>query len=67
MYERGKGLAFHFDKDEHLFNEEQRMVHPLLSSILYLTGAAFPKRLGRMRGCIATKNALHCPICSPAA
>ena len=46
VYERGKGLAFHFDKDEHLFKEERRMVHPLLSSILYLTGSTFPKRLG---------------------
>ncbi|BDA41198.1 hypothetical protein COCOBI_01-8530 [Coccomyxa sp. Obi] len=46
VYEQGKGLAFHFDKDEHLFKQEQRMHHPLLSSILYLTGPTFPKRLG---------------------
>ncbi|EIE26255.1 hypothetical protein COCSUDRAFT_64407 [Coccomyxa subellipsoidea C-169] len=46
VYERGKGLAFHFDKDEHLFKEDRRMVHPMLSSILYLTGSTFPKRLG---------------------
>ncbi|KAK9916860.1 hypothetical protein WJX75_008079 [Coccomyxa subellipsoidea] len=46
VYEKGKGLAFHFDKDEHLFREEHCMAHPLLSSIVYLTGRTFPKRLG---------------------
>lgn len=38
MYDKGKGLPFHFDKDEHMFKEEGKMVHPLASSILYLTG-----------------------------
>ena len=45
-YERGKGLAFHFDKDEALFKEHGRMEHPLLSSVLYLTGSGNSARLG---------------------
>jgi hypothetical protein len=40
VYEPGKGLKFHFDKDEQLLVAEGRMVHPLLSSVLYLTGDA---------------------------
>ena len=51
VYEQGKGLPFHFDKDESLFKEQQAMVHPMLSSVLYLTGAsAAPKRLGKAWG-----------------
>ena len=47
VYEQGKGLPFHFDKDEQLFKERQQMVHPVLSSVLYLTGAAAAtKRMG---------------------
>ena len=38
VYEGGRGLAFHFDKDEHAMKEEGRMVTPILSSVLYLTG-----------------------------
>lgn len=38
VYEGGRGLAFHFDKDEHAMKEEGRMVTPVLSSVLYLTG-----------------------------
>lgn len=38
IYEAGRGLAFHFDKDEHAMKEEGRMVNPILSSVLYLTG-----------------------------
>ncbi|KAH7619643.1 hypothetical protein Ndes2526B_g06625 [Nannochloris sp. 'desiccata'] len=38
MYDAGRGLAFHFDKDEHAMKEEGRMVNPIFSSVLYLTG-----------------------------
>ena len=38
IYEGGRGLGFHFDKDEHAMAEEGRMVNPILSSVLYLTG-----------------------------
>jgi hypothetical protein len=40
VYEPGRGLAFHFDKDEHLLVEAGVMSHPAWSSVLYLTGAA---------------------------
>ena len=54
VYQQGKGLPFHFDKDEHLFKEQHKMVHPMLSSVLYLTGAtAAPKRLGESETCCA--------------
>jgi hypothetical protein len=38
-YAGGRGLAMHFDKDEALVLSESRVVTPLLSSVLYLTGA----------------------------
>jgi len=38
VYEGGKGLDFHFDKDESLYKTEQKMRHPEFSSVLYLTG-----------------------------
>ncbi len=38
-YAGGRGLAMHFDKDEALVLSEARVVTPLLSSVLYLTGA----------------------------
>ncbi len=63
VYEQGKGLAFHFDKDEYLFKQEQQMHHPLLSSILYLTGPTFPKRLGRRQSQSQRHlSALHCAV-----
>jgi hypothetical protein len=40
VYQNGSGLAWHFDKDEQLLLKEGRVVTPLLSSVLYLTGAA---------------------------
>ncbi|KAK9841653.1 hypothetical protein WJX74_009543 [Apatococcus lobatus] len=46
MYDRGKGLAFHFDKDETLMAQQQTMHQPVLSSILYLTGSYQADRLG---------------------
>ena len=46
VYEPGKGLAFHFDKDEHAMKEKQQMVQPVLSSVLYLTGDSTQGRLG---------------------
>lgn len=38
VYEPGKGLDFHFDKDESLMKKHNVMKHPYLSSVLYLTG-----------------------------
>ena len=46
IYEHGRGLAFHFDKDEHLLKEEGTMVHPIVNSIIYLTGDSAKSRLG---------------------
>lgn len=46
MYDRGKGLAFHFDKDETMMAQQQIMHQPALSSILYLTGSSQSDRLG---------------------
>ncbi len=36
----GKGLAFHWDKDEALMASSGRMVNPILSSVVYLNSAA---------------------------
>lgn len=47
VYQPGKGLAFHFDKDEHAMKERSEMVQPILSSVLYLTGDASTDRLGK--------------------
>jgi hypothetical protein len=38
VYKPGAGLGFHFDKDEHLLKSSGQMLHPIWSSILYLTG-----------------------------
>ncbi|KAL3153737.1 hypothetical protein ABBQ32_013330 [Trebouxia sp. C0010 RCD-2024] len=46
VYEPGKGLAFHFDKDEHAMKEKQQMIQPALSSVLYLSGDCTQERLG---------------------
>jgi len=43
VYEPGKGLDFHFDKDEHLLVEEGVMSNPTWSSVLYLSGSAGAK------------------------
>ena len=40
IYERGRGLTFHFDKDEHVMKASGAMVNPLRSSVLYLTGSS---------------------------
>lgn len=40
VYEGGRGLGFHFDKDEHVMAAEGRMINPILSSVLYLTGSS---------------------------
>ena len=48
IYEHGRGLAFHFDKDEHLLKEEGTMVHPIVNSIIYLTGDSAKSRQGVM-------------------
>ena len=34
------GLGFHFDKDEAALVDEGAMRHPILSSVLYLSGSA---------------------------
>lgn len=46
VYELGKGLRFHFDKDETAFVQTGNMVHPIFSSVLYLTGGT-TTRLGK--------------------
>ncbi|KAK9806368.1 hypothetical protein WJX72_011734 [[Myrmecia] bisecta] len=46
VYQPGKGLAFHFDKDEHMMAEQHVMVHPITSCILYLAGGSEDTRLG---------------------
>ena len=45
-YEKGRGLAFHFDKDEHAMRETGAMLQPQLSSIVYLTGDSDMQRQG---------------------
>ena len=40
VYEPGKGLSFHFDKDEAKLVSSGEMHHPILSSVLYLTGTS---------------------------
>jgi hypothetical protein len=42
VYEPGKGLGFHFDKDEHVMRSQGKMLNPLWSSVLYLTGSTEP-------------------------
>jgi hypothetical protein len=39
VYEPGKGLGFHFDKDEHVMRSSGQMLNPIWSSVLYLTGS----------------------------
>ena len=48
IYEHGRGLAFHFDKDEHLLSSKGQMVHPMINSIVYLTGDSASSRLGAL-------------------
>jgi len=38
IYENGRGLGMHFDKDEAIVLQEGRVVTPILSSVLFLTG-----------------------------
>lgn len=40
VYEGGRGLAFHFDKDEHAMKQSGVMVNPILSSVLFLTSSS---------------------------
>ena len=44
IYQPGIGLNFHFDKDEHCMKDRREMVHPELSSVLYLTGSESPEQ-----------------------
>ena len=50
-YEAGRGLAFHFDKDEQRYRDQRVMAHPLLSTVLYLAGDAGAARLGAQALC----------------
>ena len=52
VYEPGKGLAFHFDKDERVMKARHQMLQPVLSSVLYLTGHSMAERLGKLYKCI---------------
>jgi hypothetical protein len=45
-YRAGRGLAFHFDKDEVAMEEHGEMHQPKFSSILYLTGDKTRPRQG---------------------
>ena len=56
IYEHGRGLAFHFDKDEHLLKEEGTMVHPIVNSIIYLTGDSTKSRQG-VEGTLKSESA----------
>jgi hypothetical protein len=70
VYQPGKGLAFHFDKDESLLVTEGRTVNPILSSVLYLTGST--QAGSRREGAPAVHTSspaaagLHCQGSSPA-
>lgn len=59
VYEPGKGLAFHFDKDEHAMKEKHQMIQPVLSSVLYLTGDCTTERLGKED--LRAGNCQDCP------
>lgn len=62
IYEPGKGLDFHFDKDERLMKEQKQMSHPILSCILYLTGSPEGSCMGKIpfhgAGCISCSLAV---------
>ena len=67
VYQPGKGLAFHFDKDEHAMKERSEMVQPILSSVLYLTGDTSTDRIGKQTPLLTISNKqntldalLHC-------
>jgi hypothetical protein len=60
-YERGKGLAFHFDKDEHAMRKTGSMQHPQLSSIVYLTGERTQPRQGKIYTSCNDSSQYSCP------
>lgn len=66
IYEHGRGLAFHFDKDEHLLKEEGTMMHPIVNSIIYLTGDSAKSRQGTHRslksGNLSLLSPMHCSL-----
>ena len=39
VYNGGRGLRFHFDKDEHMLRTEGKYEFPILSTVVYLTAA----------------------------
>lgn len=67
-YDHGKGLAFHFDKDEALMRQDRAMSHPLWSSVFYLTGKQATRRQGAKTGrvtvlpntCVQQPGAMLC-------
>ena len=62
IYEHGQGLAFHFDKDEHLLKEEGTMMHPIVNSIIYLTGDSAKSRQGTRRSLKSGNLSLLSPM-----
>jgi hypothetical protein len=51
-YQAGRGLAFHFDKDEVAMKEKGEMLQPKFSSIFYLTGDTRRPRQGMSKRCL---------------
>ena len=49
VYTKGRGLAFHVDKDEHAMKTRGEMINPKYSSVLYLTGGEHRGNDGRLR------------------
>ncbi len=49
QYTKGRGLAFHVDKDEHAMKTRGEMINPQYSSVLYLTGGEQAGSDGRLR------------------
>lgn len=58
VYEGGRGLGFHFDKDEQAMAADGRMVNPTLSSVLYLTGSQedSPRQVGGLQHSINSSS-----------
>lgn len=48
-YAKGRGLAFHVDKDEHAMRARGEMINPRYSSVFYLTGGERLGSEGRLR------------------
>lgn len=76
VYEKGRGLAFHVDKDEHAMKEHGAVVNPCLSSVLYLTGSPHDplqaptvvtdQKYDQDEGCMAPPNPTQSTLVFPA-